>query len=50
MAPVFGVPPPPPTPHTGPDGLIIPKKPYNPCMTSGNHKDLHRELLFNQKV
>lgn len=50
MAPVFGVPPPPPTPHMGPDGLIIPKKPYNPCMTSGNHKDLHRELLFNQKV
>lgn len=51
MAPVLGVPPPPPpVPHTGPDGLILPRKPYNPCMTSGNHKDLHRELMFNKKM
>ncbi|XP_032667490.1 uncharacterized protein LOC116842406 isoform X2 [Odontomachus brunneus] len=51
MAPVLGVPPPPPpAPHMGPDGLILPKKPYNPCLTSTNHKDLHRELLFNQKI
>ncbi|KAG7212582.1 hypothetical protein KM043_012879 [Ampulex compressa] len=51
MAPVLGVPPPPPpAPHMGPDGLILPRKPYNPCLTSSNHKDLHRELLFNQKV
>ncbi|CAL7952411.1 unnamed protein product [Xylocopa violacea] len=51
MAPVLGVPPPPPpAPHMGPDGLILPRKPYNPYLTSGNHKDLRRELLFNQKV
>jgi hypothetical protein len=50
MAPVLGVPPPPPAPHMGPDGLILPRKPYNPCLTSSNHKDLHRELLFNQKM
>ncbi|XP_011870874.1 PREDICTED: protein FAM107B isoform X1 [Vollenhovia emeryi] len=51
MAPVLGVPPPPPpAPHMGPDGLILPRKPYNPCLISNNHKDLHRELLFNQKI
>lgn len=51
MAPVLGVPPPPPpAPHMGPDGLILPRKPYNPCLTSTNHKDLRRELLFNQKI
>jgi len=51
MAPVLGVPPPPPpAPHMGPDGLILPRKPYNPCLISINHKDLHRELLFNQKM
>ncbi|XP_017798344.1 PREDICTED: uncharacterized protein LOC108579339 isoform X1 [Habropoda laboriosa] len=51
MAPVLGVPPPPPpAPHMGPDGLILPRKPCNPYLTSSNHKDLRRELLFNQKV
>lgn len=51
MAPVLGAPPPPPpAPHMGPDGLILPRKPYNPCLISTNHKDLHRELLFNQKI
>ncbi|XP_076164232.1 uncharacterized protein LOC143145083 [Ptiloglossa arizonensis] len=51
MAPVLGVPPPPPpAPHMGPDGLIVPRKPYNPYLSSSNHKDLRRELLFNQKV
>ncbi|XP_008212219.2 uncharacterized protein LOC100118859 [Nasonia vitripennis] len=51
MAPVLSVPPPPPpAPHMGPDGLILPRKPYNPCLTSTSHKDLHRELLFNQKI
>ncbi|XP_018300816.1 uncharacterized protein [Mycetomoellerius zeteki] len=51
MAPVLGIPPPPPpAPHMGPDGLILPRKPYNPCLISTNHKDLHRELLFNQKI
>ncbi|XP_046424129.1 uncharacterized protein LOC124181529 [Neodiprion fabricii] len=50
MAPVLGVPPPPPAPHMGPDGLILPRKPNNPYIGSMNHKDLHRELLFNQRV
>ncbi|XP_012265504.3 uncharacterized protein LOC105691547 [Athalia rosae] len=50
MAPVLGVPPPPPAPHMGPDGLILPRKPNNPCIGSTNHKALHRELLFNQRV
>ncbi|XP_034946646.1 uncharacterized protein [Chelonus insularis] len=50
MAPMMGVPPPPPAPHMGPDGLILPRKPYNPCLISNNHKDLRRELLFNQKI
>ncbi|XP_043267639.1 uncharacterized protein [Venturia canescens] len=51
MAPVMGVPPPPPpAPHMGPDGLILPRKPYNPCLISNNHKDLRRELLFHQKT
>ncbi|KAF7994930.1 hypothetical protein HCN44_004402 [Aphidius gifuensis] len=50
MAPVMGVPPPPPEPHMGPDGIILPRKPYNPCLISNNHKDLRRELLFNQKM
>ncbi|XP_008557545.1 CCAAT/enhancer-binding protein alpha [Microplitis demolitor] len=50
MAPIMGVPPPPPAPHMGPDGLILPRKPYNPCLISNNHKDLRRELLFNQKI
>lgn len=52
MAPVMGVPPPPPPPepHMGPDGIILPRKPYNPCLISNNHKDLRRELLFNQKA
>ncbi|KAK0167467.1 hypothetical protein PV327_004862 [Microctonus hyperodae] len=50
MAPMMGVPPPPPAPHMGPDGLILPRKPYNPCLFDSNHKDLRRELLFNQKI
>lgn len=51
MPPVLGVPPPPPpAPHMGPDGLILPKKLFNPCIAATNHKDLRRELLFNQKV
>lgn len=52
MAPVLGAPPPPPPapPHVGPEGFILPRKPYNPCLDSSSHKDLHRELLFNQKM
>ncbi|KAK4311815.1 hypothetical protein Pmani_016720 [Petrolisthes manimaculis] len=34
---------------TDPNGLIIPKKLVNPCMESSDKKNLHRELLFNQK-
>jgi hypothetical protein len=32
------------------EGLIVPKKLINPCMESKDRQDLHRELLFNQKV
>lgn len=32
------------------DGLILPRKPVNPCLTSADHQNLHRELLFNQKM
>ncbi|XP_064473965.1 uncharacterized protein LOC135388370 isoform X2 [Ornithodoros turicata] len=34
----------------GEEGLIIPKKPSNPCLESTERKNLHRELLFNQKI
>lgn len=30
--------------------LIMPKKLANPCLESADHKSLHRELLFNQKM
>lgn len=32
------------------DGLILPKKLVNPCLDSSDRQNLHRELLFNQKV
>ncbi|XP_050437533.1 uncharacterized protein LOC126843795 [Adelges cooleyi] len=32
------------------DGLILPRKTVNPCLTSAEHQNLHRELLFNQKI
>lgn len=32
------------------DGIILPRKPVNPCLTSADHQNLHRELLFNQKM
>lgn len=32
------------------DGLVIPKKPQNPCLESSERQNLHRELLFNQKI
>ncbi|VVC30090.1 Protein of unknown function DUF1151 [Cinara cedri] len=32
------------------DGLILPRKPVNPCVSSTDHQNLHRELLFNQKI
>lgn len=35
---------------TDSDGLILPKKLMNPCLESKDRKDLHRELMFNNKV
>lgn len=32
------------------DGLVVPKKPTNPCLESSERQNLHRELLFNQKI
>jgi hypothetical protein len=32
------------------EGLILPKKLINPCLESKERLDLHRELMFNQKV
>jgi Protein of unknown function (DUF1151) len=32
------------------EGLIMPRKPQNPCIESDDHKSLHRELMFNKKV
>ncbi|XP_067004253.2 uncharacterized protein [Anabrus simplex] len=43
-------PPAPPLPPLSAEGLILPRKPPNPCLESVGHKNLHRELLFNQKV
>lgn len=38
-----------PTPCPG-EGLIMPRKLQNPCVDSKDHQNLHRELLFNQKM
>jgi len=32
------------------EGLIMPKKLINPCLESSDRQNLHRELLFNQKI
>jgi len=32
------------------NGLIVPRKIQNPCVESRERKDLHRELLWNQKI
>jgi len=32
------------------DGMILPKRLINPCVDSRDHKDLHRELLLNQRM
>lgn len=40
----------PPLPSHSPEGLIVPRKPQNPCVESSDHKNLHKELLFNQKI
>ena len=44
------------TPHqpTSPmitdEGLIIPRKLYNPVVDNAERQNLHKELLFNQKM
>ncbi|XP_063230281.1 actin-associated protein FAM107A [Bacillus rossius redtenbacheri] len=40
----------PPLPPFSPEGLILPRKPANPCLESSDHKNLHRELLFNHRI
>uniref|UniRef100_A0A1B6GH96 Protein FAM107B n=2 Tax=Cuerna arida TaxID=1464854 RepID=A0A1B6GH96_9HEMI len=46
--PVIGLrPDPPPCPT---ENLIMPRKLQNPCLDSKDHQNLHRELLFNQKI
>lgn len=35
---------------TDSQGLIVPKKIGNPCLESSDRQNLHRELLFNQKM
>lgn len=32
------------------EGLVVPKKPANPCVNSPERMNLHKELLFNQKM
>uniref|UniRef100_A0A336MG19 CSON014767 protein n=1 Tax=Culicoides sonorensis TaxID=179676 RepID=A0A336MG19_CULSO len=41
-----------PQPHvmTDAQGLIVPKKLVNPCLESSDRQNLHRELMFNQKI
>ncbi|XP_026328318.1 actin-associated protein FAM107A [Hyposmocoma kahamanoa] len=34
----------------GDDGLITPRRLPNPCLESSLRMDLHRELLFNQRI
>ncbi|KAL9695700.1 hypothetical protein quinque_014985 [Culex quinquefasciatus] len=34
----------------GGQGLIVPKKLINPCVDSMDRQNLHRELMFNQKM
>lgn len=47
------IPPPPALPMgplLDPQGLILPRKPFNPCLDSKDRQDLHRELMFNQRI
>lgn len=32
------------------EGLILPRKPQNPCLESQDRQSLHRELMFNKKM
>lgn len=45
-----GSPLPPAPPHLTEEGLIIPRKPHNPILENTERQNLHRELLFNQKM
>ena len=40
----------PPLPPHNPEGLIVPRKPRNPCIESTDRRNLHRELQFNWKT
>ncbi len=37
-------------PHFDDEGLVIPRKPHNPCIESNERKNLHKEMLWNQKM
>ncbi|KAG5887502.1 hypothetical protein JTB14_023687 [Gonioctena quinquepunctata] len=37
-------------PHLSDDGLIMPRKPANPVRENPDRLNLHKELLFNQKI
>ncbi|KAF5298116.1 hypothetical protein FQA39_LY02540 [Lamprigera yunnana] len=37
-------------PHLSEEGLIMPRKPVNPILENSERQNLHKELLFNQKV
>lgn len=39
-----------PAQHFTQEGLIIPRKPANPILENTDRQNLHRELLFNQKI
>lgn len=45
-----GAPHPPAPPLLSEDGLIIPRKPHNPVLDNTDRQNLHKELLFNQKM
>lgn len=32
------------------DGLVVPRKPLNPCIDSPERKSLHKEMLWNQRM
>lgn len=40
----------PPPPILTEDGLIIPRKPTNPVKENSERQNLHKEMLFNQKM
>lgn len=39
-----------PPPLLTDEGLIIPRKPHNPILDNADRQNLHKELLFNQKI